>query len=157
MLFRRGGASERGPRWAELLRSLHQSFFGVIRAELEALSHDLASSGKSLGLALVYFFFAAGLALFAVGALAFAGVASLMLVMPAWAAGLLIAVLLLGGAGFCGWVGARRLGQVEGPAAAARRRFQGHSEWWQDRVTGAAVTGPAVGLEDDEGAGEETP
>jgi hypothetical protein len=130
---------------------------GVVRAELEALSRDLADSGKNLGLALVYFFFAAGLALFALGALAFAGLTSLMLVMPAWAAGLLIALFLVAGAAYCAWVGSRRLGQVEGPATAARRRFQGHSEWWQDRVGSAAVGTAAASPQDDEGEGEEAP
>jgi hypothetical protein len=74
-----------------------------------------------------------------------------MLVMPAWAAALLITALLLAGAGWCAWIGSKRMAAVEGPATAARRRFQGHSEWWQDRVAGSASTSPYAAAAADDG------
>lgn len=122
-----------------MLRDLHGSFLGVMRAELQALSDDVSRSGKQFALALLFWFFAAGLALFALGALAFAGIAGLAAVMPAWAAGLVIAGVLLLLAGLCAWYAGQRMEEVEGPTSAARRRLEEHVAWWDRRVAARAA------------------
>jgi hypothetical protein len=144
--------------WLGLLRSVHGSYLSVLRAEAAALGDDLTGSARRLGVALLLFFFAAGLALFALGALAFAAIAGLSLLLPAWAAALVVTALLLIGAGGVALVARRRLRAIEGPGAAVRRRLADHREWWEGRVTaGERELPPADDDEFDRRPDEETP
>jgi len=120
--------------WLGLIQSVHRSYWSVLRAEAAALGDDLSGSARRLGVSLLLFFFAAGLALFALGALAFAAIAGLSLVVPPWAAALLVTALLLIAAGVVALVARRRLQSIESPGASVRRRVADHMEWWEGRV-----------------------
>jgi hypothetical protein len=118
----------------QALRSLRGSLLDVFRAELDALGRDLSASAKRLGGALLLLFFAAGVALFAVGALAFAAISALALAMPAWGGGLIVFGALLITAAILASVGVRRLKAIESPGETVKRRVTEHVDWWRFRV-----------------------
>jgi hypothetical protein len=123
-----------GFAWLQVLRSLRGSLVDVFRAELDTLGRELSSSARRLGGALLLLFFATGVALFSVGALAFAGIAALSLKMPAWAAALIVFGVLLLVAALLAYLGARQLRSIESPATTVKRRVADHLDWWRFRI-----------------------
>jgi uncharacterized membrane protein YqjE len=120
--------------WIALFRSLGEALLGVVRAELAALQADLARSGRQVGVALLLFGGVAALTFWFVGLLIFTVVVALDIWLELWAAALwvLIAMALVGGAlGVLGWL---RLKKAENPLESARRRFDDHLDWWQNRL-----------------------
>lgn len=117
--------------WIDLFRSLGESLVEVWRAEVATLQGDLERSGRHLGLALAFFGAAAVLGFWIVGLLLFVLVSVLHIWLEWWAAALIVLGLFLLGAGLLGWLGVRRLRQVENPMSTVRRRVDNHLDWWQ--------------------------
>ncbi len=117
--------------WIDLFRSLGESLVEVWRAEMATLQGDLERSGRHLGLALAFFGAAAVLGFWIVGLFLFVMVAVLHIWLEWWAAALIVLGLFVLGAGLLGWLGSRRLRQVENPMSTVRRRVDNHLDWWQ--------------------------
>jgi hypothetical protein len=139
------------------LRAINEAFFGVLRAEIDALAADLGAAGKryASGALLLAVTLAIGAVLLAV--LVFVSIAVLALWLPWWGAGLVVAgVLALAGL-ICGGVAMRRL-RGETPPAIVRRHVNDHLDWWQRRVAsdeGRAPVRKRPGLEEEHDLGGE--
>jgi uncharacterized membrane protein YqjE len=120
--------------WIGLFRALGESLLGVLRAELAALQADLARSGRHVRNAVVLFGATAALAFWVVGLLIFVAVAVVALWLPLWgAAASVLGVLVVVGILLGGW-GYSQIKKVENPVDSARRRFDDHLDWWQNRL-----------------------
>lgn len=123
--------------WIALLRALGESLLAVLRAELAALQADLARSGRHVRNASVLFGALAALAFWMVGLLLFTAVAVLAIWLQLWAA----ALGVLGGlalvAAALGWGGYAQVKKIDNPLDSARRRFDDHLDWWQNRLLSA--------------------
>lgn len=123
--------------WIALVRALGESLLAVLRAELAALQADLNRSTRQLGVALFFFGAVAALAFWLVGLLVFLLVALVAIWLPlAGAAGSVLAFLAV----VCGvlfLLGRSRLNRMENPLDSARRRFDDHLDWWQNRLLAA--------------------
>lgn len=120
--------------WIEMFRGLGEALLDVLRAEVATLQEDLSRSGRIaggalalLGVALVFLFWIVGLIIFVL-------VALLAVWLPLWAAALIVLALFTIVAGILGWVGMRRLKQVENPVQTFRRRVDDHLDWWQNTL-----------------------
>ena len=131
-----------GFAWLQVLRSLKGSLVDVFRAELDTLGRELSLSARRLGGALLLLFFATGIALFSIGALAFAAIAALSLKMAAWAAALIVFGVLLLVAALLAYSGARQLRAIESPAQTVKRRVADHVDWWRFRIRRASSSRP---------------
>jgi hypothetical protein len=118
--------------WIDLFRSLGESLIEVVRAETSALQADLKTSGRHMGLALVFFGAAALLSFWVLGLFVFLLVTLIDIWLPlAAAAGIvfgifLVAMLILG------WLGWRRYRLVENPVDSVKRHVDDHLDWWQN-------------------------
>ncbi|HKV12133.1 MAG TPA: phage holin family protein [Thermoanaerobaculia bacterium] len=117
--------------WIELFRSLGESLLEVLRAELEALQKDFATSGRHFGVAVGFFGAAVMLAFWIVGLLLFFLISLLYVWLQLWAAALIVLVLFLLTAAVLVNLGLRKLKKVENPIENVRRRVDDHLEWWQ--------------------------
>lgn len=117
--------------WIELFRSLGESLLEVLRAELEALQKDFATSGRHFGVAVLLFGGAAVLGFWIVGLLLFLLISLLYIWLQLWAAALIVLLLFVGTAAILGVLGLRQLRKVENPIENVRRRVDDHLEWWQ--------------------------
>ena len=117
--------------WIDLFRSLGESLVEVWRAEMANLQGDLERSGRHLGMALAFLGGAAVLFFWIVGLMLFAMIAILYIWLELWAAALIVLGLFLLAAGILGWLGLRRMRQVENPVATVRKRVDNHLDWWQ--------------------------
>jgi hypothetical protein len=117
--------------WTDLFRALGESLLQVFKAELAAIEEDFRRTGVHLkaslgllGVALVLLFWVTGLVIFSL-------VAILAIWLPVWGAALIVLALFTVIAGLLGWLGAKRLRQVENPAASLKLRLDDHLDWWQ--------------------------
>ncbi len=112
--------------------SLARSGAALIEAEVEQLRFDLGQSwARVVRLALLWGI-VVGVAFWGVGALLFAAGAGLALVLPVWAAALVVAGAL-GVATVVLLVAVRRqLRRLESPARTVRRRVGSHFAFWRD-------------------------
>lgn len=117
--------------WIELFRSLGESLLEVLRAELEALQKDFATSGRHFGVALGLFGGAAMLAFWIVGLVVFVLISLLYIWLQLWAAALIVLVLFAITAAVLVSLGLRQLRKAENPIENVRRRVDDHIEWWQ--------------------------
>ncbi|HSF38394.1 MAG TPA: phage holin family protein [Thermoanaerobaculia bacterium] len=117
--------------WIELFRSLGESLLEVLRAELEALQKDFATSGRHFGLALGLFGGAVMLAFWMVGLLLFVLISLLYVWLQLWAAALIVLALFAIAAAVLVSLGLRQLRKAENPIENVRRRVDDHIEWWQ--------------------------
>jgi hypothetical protein len=117
--------------WIDLFRSLGESLVEVWRAEMANLQGDLERSGRHLGMALAFLGAAAVLFFWIVGLLLFVMIAVLHIWLEWWAAALIVLGLFILGAGLLGWLGVRRMREVENPMSTVRRRVDSHLDWWQ--------------------------
>jgi hypothetical protein len=117
--------------WIELFRSLGESLLEVLRAELEALQKDFATSGRHFGLALGLFGGAVMLAFWMVGLLLFVLISLLYIWLQLWAAALIVLALFAIAAAVLVSLGLRQLRKAENPIENVRRRVDDHIEWWQ--------------------------
>lgn len=88
----------------ELIGRLSEQITGLIRTELRLAQTELQDKGKRLGIGAGMAGAGAVLVWFSVGALVCAAISGLALVLPVWAAALLVAALLLIVAGALGLV-----------------------------------------------------
>jgi hypothetical protein len=117
--------------WIELFRSLGESLLEVLRAELEALQKDFATSGRHFGIALGLLGGAAMLAFWIVGLLLFLLISLLSIWLQLWAAAGIVLLLFLSIAAVLVLLGLRQIRKVENPIENVRRRVDDHLEWWQ--------------------------
>jgi hypothetical protein len=79
----------------ELLRELPGIVMELLRAEFEQFKREMARKSKNFGIGGLLFAIAGGLAFFLLGTLTTAGILALALVMPGWAAALVVSGVLL--------------------------------------------------------------
>lgn len=79
----------------QLLRELPGIVMELLRAEFEQLKRELARKSKSFGIGSLLFAIAGGIAFFLLGTLTTAAILALALIMPAWAAALVVSGVLL--------------------------------------------------------------
>ncbi len=145
--------------WIELFRSLGESLLEVWRAELSTLQGDFQRSGRFLAAALGLLGAALILVFWIVGLLLFVLIAVLHVWLSWWLSALIVWLLFVGAAILLGWLGWRRLRQVENPVETVRRRMDSHFDWWQHGLLAQPKTldvGP-VAAEDEEPLGRDLP
>lgn len=120
--------------WIEMLRGLGEALLDVLRAEVATLQEDLTRSGRIAGGALILLGAALVLSFWIVGLLIFVAIVVLAVVMPLWAASLIVLGLFLVATIILGWLGMNRLKQVENPVETFRRRVDDHLDWWQNTL-----------------------
>jgi len=120
--------------WIDKFRSLGESLFAVLRAELAALQEDLTRSGRHLGVALglmggalIIFFWMTGLVIALL-------VAVLCIWLQLWAALLIVGLVFAAAGGLLGWLGLRQMKQVENPVETVRRHVDDHIDWLQNNL-----------------------
>jgi len=120
--------------WIDKFRSLGESLFAVLRAELAALQEDLTRSGRHLGVALglmggalIIFFWMTGLLIALL-------IAVLCIWLKLWAATLIVFLLFAAGGGLLVWLGLRQMKKVENPAETVRRHVDEHIDWLQNNL-----------------------
>ena len=78
-----------------LLRELPGILMELLRAEFEQFKREMARKSKNFGIGSLLFAVAGGIAFFLLGTLTTAGILALALVMPGWAAALVVSGVLL--------------------------------------------------------------
>ena len=78
-----------------LLRELPGILMELLRAEFEQFKREMARKSKNFGVGALLFAVAGGIAFFLLGTLTTAGILARALVMPAWAAALVVSGVLL--------------------------------------------------------------
>jgi O-antigen ligase len=78
-----------------LLRELPGILMELLRAEFEQFKREMARKSKNFGVGSLLFAIAGGMAFFLLGTLTTAGILALALVMPGWAAALVVSGVLL--------------------------------------------------------------
>lgn len=100
---------------SELVRQVTEQTSQLIREELRSAQLEMRDKGRHAGLGLGMFGGGGLVALYGLGAL-FAGVVLLLAeAMPAWAAALIVAVVLLAVAGVLALLGKKQVDQVTSP------------------------------------------
>ncbi len=79
----------------QLLRELPGIVMELLRAEFEQFKREMARKSKNFGIATLLFVIAGSIAFFLLGTLTTAGILALALVMPGWAAALVVSGVLL--------------------------------------------------------------
>ena len=120
--------------WIDKFRSLGESLFAVLRAELAALQEDLTRSGRHLGIALGLIGGAVIVLFWMTGLLLTLLVAVLSIWLKLWAATLIVFLLFALAAGLLAWLGMRRLKQIENPVETVRRHVDEHIDWIQNNL-----------------------
>jgi uncharacterized membrane protein YqjE len=88
----------------------------LVRSEMRLARAELTEKGKAAGLGVGLFSVAGIIGLFALGAFVAAGILALDLVLPAWAAALVVAAALLAAAGIAALAGKKEVGEATPPA-----------------------------------------
>ena len=124
------GASTTGqsgePTLGALGHDLTQQVPDLIRSELRLAQAEMAEKGKRAGLGIGMFSLAGLLAFFGFAAVLAAAVAALALVMPTWAASLVVAAVLFVGAAVAGLLGKNKVS--EATPAKPERALEGLKE-----------------------------
>ena len=100
------------PTLGALVHDLSHQIPELIRSELRLAQAEVAEKGKRAGLGIGMFSAAGLLAFFGVAALLTTAVLALDLVMPAWLAALIVAVVLLACAGVVAMLGKSQVSQA---------------------------------------------
>ena len=87
----------------------------LVRSEFRLAQVELTEKGKAAGIGAGLFSAAGVLALFAVGTIIAAGILALDLVLPAWAAALVVAAVLLAAAGVAAMLGKKEVAEATPP------------------------------------------
>ena len=103
------------PTVAELVNNLSQQTSQLIREELRLAQVELKEKGKHAGLGVGLFSGAGLLAFFGAATLIATAVLALAEVLPAWAAALIVALVLFAAAGVAALVGKREVEQATPP------------------------------------------
>jgi hypothetical protein len=100
---------------AELVRLASEQFSHLVRDELRLAQAELARKGRHAGIGAGLFGGAGLIALYGVAALLATIVLILAMVMPAWLATLIVAVVLLAAAGVMAMIGRKQVKQATPP------------------------------------------
>jgi uncharacterized membrane protein YqjE len=99
-----------------LVHRLSEQIPELVRSELRLAQAELTEKGKRAGLGIGMFSAAGLLAFLGLATLIATAILALALVLPAWAAALIVAVLLFAGAGIVALVGKKEVDQATPPA-----------------------------------------
>lgn len=116
-------AAQAEPTLGALIHDLTTQIPELIRSEIRLAQAEVAEKGKRAGLGLGMFSAAGLLALYGLGTLIAMFVLLLALVVPAWAAALIVAVLLFAGAAVAGLAGKKQV--AEATPAKPERAIEG--------------------------------
>lgn len=105
-----------GPTLGALVHDLSEQTSALVRSEVELAKAELAAKGKAAGIGAGLFGAAGVLALFGGAVLVTTVILALALVLPAWAAALTVAVMLLAAAGVVAVVGKGKVSEATPPA-----------------------------------------
>lgn len=100
------------PTVGALVHDLTQQVPDLIRSELRLAQAEMAAKGKQAGIGIGMFSAAGLLAFFGLAALLTAATAALALVLPTWAAALIVAAVLFLGAAVAGLLGKKKVTQA---------------------------------------------
>ena len=114
------------PTLGRLVHQLTQQIPDLVRSEIRLAQAEVAEKGKRAGVGLGMFSAAGLLAFFALASVVAAAIIGLAEVMPAWAAALVVAAVLLTIAAVVGLLGKRQVG--EATPAAPERAIEGLKE-----------------------------
>ena len=123
------GAPERQPQdqtLGALVHQLTQQLPELIRSEMRLAQAEVAQKGKRAGVGIGMFSIAGLLAFFAFGSLVATAILALTLVVDAWLAALIVALVLLAVAAVAGLVGRNKVAEAGPPAP--ERAIQGLKE-----------------------------
>jgi uncharacterized membrane protein YqjE len=109
-----------------LVHQLTQQVPELIRSEMRLAQAEVAQKGKRAGVGIGMFSVAGLLAFFAFGSLVATAILALSLVVDAWLAALIVALVLLAGAAVVGMVGKNKVAEAGPPAP--ERAIQGLKE-----------------------------
>ena len=109
-----------------LVHQLSQQIPELVRSEIRLAQAEVAEKGKRAGVGIGMFSVAGLLAFFALGALVTTAILGLALVVDAWLAALLVALVLLAAAAVAGLVGKNKV--AEATPAAPERAIHGLKE-----------------------------
>jgi hypothetical protein len=112
-----GSAQE--PTLGALVHDLSEQTSALVRSEVELAKAELAAKGKAAGIGAGLFGAAGLLGFFGAAVLITTAILALALVLPAWAAALVVAVVLLAAAGIAAVIGKGKVGEAT-PAAPER-------------------------------------
>ncbi|MBQ1047904.1 phage holin family protein [Verrucosispora sp. WMMD703] len=110
------------PSTAELVQRATEQVSRLVRDELALARAELTEKGKQAGIGAGLFAGGGALAFFGLGALVTAAILLLALVLPAWAAALIVAVALFLVAGVLALIGKRRVSRAVPPVPEATVR-----------------------------------
>lgn len=126
--------SDSNRSWWQTLLHIVRSALTLLRAEAQGLQGELRHGGalvrEMVALGAVAFVFA----FFCTGLLLAAAVLGLSLVLPAWAAALIVAVVLLLAALYLVWRMKGVAREMESPAGVVKRRVDDHVDWWRNEL-----------------------
>lgn len=103
------------PTLGALVNQLTTQVPDLIRSEIRLAQAEVAEKGKRAGIGIGMFSAAGLLAFFALGTLIATAVLGLAVVLPAWLAALIVAVVLLAAAGIAALVGKNKVQQAGPP------------------------------------------
>ncbi|MBO4163857.1 MULTISPECIES: phage holin family protein [Micromonospora] len=110
------------PSTAELVQRATEQVSRLVRDELALARAELTQKGRHAGIGIGLFGGGGALALYGLGALVAAAILLLALVLPAWAAALIVAVVLFLIAGVLALVGKKQVSQAVPPMPEATVR-----------------------------------
>ncbi|MEU4775882.1 phage holin family protein [Micromonospora sp. NPDC023644] len=110
------------PSTAELVQRATEQVSRLVRDELALARAELTQKGKHAGIGIGLFGGGGALALYGLGALVATAILLLDLVLPAWAAALIVAVVLFALAGILALVGKKQVSQAVPPVPEAAVR-----------------------------------
>lgn len=110
------------PSTAELVQRATEQVSRLVRDELALARAELTQKGKHAGIGIGLFGGGGALALYGLGALVATAILLLDLVLPAWAAALIVAVVLFALAGVLALVGKKQVSQAVPPVPQAAVR-----------------------------------
>ena len=106
-----------------LVHQLTQQVPDLIRSEMRLAQAEVAQKGKRAGVGIGMFSVAGLLAFFAFGSIVATAILALSLIVDAWLAALIVALVLLAGAAVAGLVGKNKVAEAGPPAP--ERAIQG--------------------------------
>ena len=109
-----------------LVHQLTQQVPDLIRSEMRLAQAEVAQKGKRAGVGIGMFSVAGLLAFFAFGSIVATAILALSLLVDAWLAALIVALVLLAGAAVAGMVGKNKVAEAGPPAP--ERAIQGLKE-----------------------------
>jgi uncharacterized membrane protein YqjE len=109
------GAVDTDQSTGELVSRLSQDLSQLVRDELRLAQVEVTGKAKTAGIGAGMFGAAGLLALYGVGVLIATAIIALALVLPAWAAGLIVGAVLLAAAGAAALLGKKRVTEAAPP------------------------------------------